>query len=154
MKVMLEVVAAEAARSVVGSSIGYFIGRVMSKRDLQKRCSFLWDLEMDVSLPLLKKIIDQEVKDGCIKPEEADDRFAKILEVRSQFGLVDGANAFAVVQSQQAQKPVSTPSQQAPVAPSPVSLAKAQLKKEDIKSLVGPPSALQSTKEKKFLGIL
>jgi len=153
---VLDIVAAEAARTVVGSSVGYFIGKVLGKREQQKRCFFLWDLEMDVSPQLIRKIIDQEVKDGCIKPDEADDRLAKLLEIRRKYGILGGFDTFTVATSKSVTTTVAPPTPQpAPSSvPSPQELAQKQLAIEAAKAAVGPPSALQKEPRKKFLGIL
>ncbi len=152
---MIELVAAEAARTVIGSSMGYFIGKWFGKNEQRKRCSFLWDLEMEVSPRLLKKLIDQEVKEGCISAEEADDRFAKILDIRQRYGLLGGASSFVVANvsdasaQQSPQPPTAKPVSTKP--PSVVSLADAALLQQRAKEEVGPPSALVKGKTIKFL---
>jgi len=143
---MIDLFAREAARTVIGTSMGYFIGKWLGKKEHRARCSFLWDLEMEVSPKLLKKLIDQEVKEGCIKPEEADDRLAKILEIRQKYGLLGGADTFAVVRSSQPVQTSSPPSfsDQVPSPPPPPveDLAEREKLEQKAKLEVGPPSAI------------
>jgi len=160
---VIELVAAEAARTVIGSSMGYFIGKWLGRKEQRNRCSFLWDLEMEVSPKLLKKLIDQEVKEGCITPEEADDRFAKILEIRQRYGLMGGADTFVVASANTAtvhtvkeSVPTSSPAANAgtPGNPPPVEkLAADEALERLAKQEVGPPTALQPKPKKKLLGI-
>lgn len=161
---VIELVAAEAARTVIGSSMGYFIGKWLGKKEQRNRCSFLWDLEMEVSPKLLKKLIDQEVKEGCIKPGEADDRLAKILEIRQRYGLMGGADTFIVAKSDSATvytagnsgSVTNSPNANKAVPGNPPSverLAQDEALERLAKNEVGPPSALKPQEKKKFLGI-
>ena len=133
----------EAAKTVVGSTIGYFIGKFFGKKEHQNRCSFLWELEMEVSPRLLPKLIDREVKEGCIKPEDADDRLKKILDVRQKYGLLGGYNVFGVTG---ATTEVSIAPKAPPSPPNPEKEAKRELLQQIAMQEVGPPSILKPKK--------
>lgn len=137
----------EAAKTVVGSTIGYFIGKFFGKKEHQNRCSFLWELEMEVSPRLLPKLIDREVKEGCIKPEDADDRLKKILDVRQKYGILGGYNVFGVSSSTTEVSVVQNGvSKTPPSPPNPEKEAKKELLQHIAMQEVGPPSILTQKK--------
>jgi len=92
---VLDILIGEAARTVVGSTLGYFVGKWFGSRSKAERCRFLWKLEFEVSPRILRDVIEQEVKAGCISRDEMDDRLYKIMQVRAKYGLGYGADVFA-----------------------------------------------------------
>lgn len=127
----------------MGSTVGYFIGKMFGKKEQKNRCSFLWELEMEVSPRLLPKVIEREVKEGCISPDEADDRLHKILEVRQKYNLTGGFDVFAYSGTR---TEVSYVPKRSQTPPRPENEAKQELLQQVAKQEVGPPSILKPKK--------
>jgi len=150
---MIEAIAAEAARTVVGSTLGYFIGKWFGARGKAERCRFLWKLEFEVSPRLLRDVLEREVREGCIKREEMDDRLWKIMQLRAKYGLGTGANVFGdLVQTKQGIKanvsavvPPSSP----PSAPKTnEDVLRKEFAQAKAMSEIGPPSFLKKLEKK------
>lgn len=150
---MIELVAGEAARAVIGSTIGYFIGKWFGSKSKADRCRFLWKLEFEVSPRLLRDVLEREVREGCIKREEMDDRLWKIMQLRAKYGLGAGANVVGdLVQTDrgiQANVAAVAPPTTPPSAPKTnEDVLKKELAQVKAMSEIGPPSFLQKLEKK------
>jgi len=96
-----EMIAGEAVKTIVGTGAAYIIGKFLGKKEARRveklrnrMCNLLWKMEFEVSPKLLPEVVRSEVEMGCIRPEEMDDRLKKVMDIRSRYGLMGGANAF------------------------------------------------------------
>jgi len=152
---MIEVVATEAAKTVVGSTLGYFIGKWFGSKSKAERCRFLWNLEYEVSPRLLREVLEQEAKEGCIKREELDNRLWQILNVRAKYGLGYGANVFGTLSrspSGQMQANIMSSVPPANTISTPKTnqdVIKREMLEAQAMQEVGPPSFLKKYEEKR-----
>ena len=151
---MIEAFAKEATKAVVGSTIGYFIGKWFGAKSRADRCRFLWKLEFEVSPRLLREVLEQEVREGCIKREEMDDRLWKIMQIRAKYGLGSGWTAFAVASQSGGGSKLEVSSVPEPERPHPSApktneqLLKAELAQAKAMAEIGPPSFLRKDEKK------